>query len=617
MAIYGPAKPDPKEVMDFKVHYDNLWSGARAKWDVALAFYLRTRAVWIDAKGVEIQGSENRSCFQPSTGTSIVDHAADQHFAYSPKVHCYPAGDGKAHNEKAGLKEKWMTAVLNDCAGKVPYLLFRQIIKQFGIYGYSPVLGPTLNLDDMPEEPPEPEREKDDDDERYNRKVKSYQVALRVYKGGKINFNPFRIEVPPPSWVLMDPFDLEPTCVITVLKVETWKLNEFAVKKKMEQLRGAQREVYDVPAVDEKNRFTMVDCTELWTPYWHELYRGTSVGADRIFSEPNPWGFIPAAHAYSGNGMESAAVEKRRDRDPAQLCVGLLEPVFDELIMLAMQINGQHQAAMDDSYPHPMAEDEEQALQLARAVTESGVGVGKKDSAWYMVRPAMAPFVEQVEQSLLRRIEVATFNLQASGFKEAGVDTATQQMILTNASQKKFIPVQKQLENLVTGLAQRIFKQAQILFDRGIVSSITVQGVTLTLDDIDGITDCAVTFPSVDPVVKQTLMGLSMQEVAAGLKTEREHYEEFGGEDWEGHQDQKVREMMGKHPYDITFRMAKLAKADGDNEMAAALEAQLPMMRADLVAQVAQMMNPQLAMQAGDSKGSGAPAAGNGVRPSA
>src|SRR3990167_443357 len=571
MAIYGPAKPDPKEVMDFKVHYDNLWSGARAKWDVALAFYLRTRAVWVDGKGEELQGSENRSRFQPSTGTSIVDHSADQHFAYSPKVHCYPAGEGKAHQEKSGLKEKWMTAVLNDCAGKVPYLLFRQIIKQFGIYGYSPVLGPTLNLDDMPEEPPEPEREKDDDDERYNRKVKSYQVALRVYKGGKINFNPFRIEVPPPSWVLMDPFDMEPTCVITVLKVETWKLNEFAVKKKMEQLRGAQREVYDVPAVDEKNRFTMVDCTELWTPYWHELYRGTSVGADRIFSEPNPWGFIPAAHAYSGNGMESAAVEKRRDRDPAQLCVGLLEPVFDELIMLAMQINGQHQAAMDDSYPHPMAADEEQVLQLARAVTES----------------------------------------------EAGVDTATQQMILTNASQKKFIPVQKQLENLVTGLAQRILKQAQILFDRGIVSSITVQGVTLTLDDIDGITDCAVTFPSVDPVVKQTLMGLSMQEVAAGLKTEREHYEEFGGEDWEGHQDQKVREIMGKHPYDITFRMAKLAKADGDNEMAAALEAQLPMMRADLVAQVSQMMNPQLAMQAGDSKGSGAPAAGNGVRPSA
>ena len=229
----------------------------------------------------------------------------------------------------------------------------------------------------------------------------------------------------------------------------------------------------------------------------------------------------------------------------------------------------------------------------------------------------MAPFVEQVEQSLLHRIAVATFNLQAGGFKEAGVDTATQQMILTNASQKRFIPVQKQLETLLTGIAQRIFKQAQVLFDRGIVSEITVQGITLTADDIDGITACAVSFPNVDPVVKQTLVGLSLNEVAAGLRTEREHYEEFGGEDWEGHQDQKAREMMQKHPYDITFRMAKLAKADGDNEMAAALEAQLPMMRADLIAQVAQMMNPQLALQAGQEKPSGgAPAtsSANGAR---
>src|SRR3990167_7844124 len=251
--------------------------------------------------------------------------------------------------------------------------------------------------------------------------------------------------------------------------------------------------------------------------------------------------------------------------------------------MLAMEINGRHQAAIDDAYPTRMAEDDDQAIQLAEAVAQSGIAVGKKDSAWLLARPAMAPFVEQVEQSLLRRIETATFNLQAAGFKESGVDTATQQMILTNASQKKFIPAQKQLENLATGIMQRIFKQAQVLFEKGVVTSITAQGIRLNADDLDGITDCAVTFPSVDPVVKQTLMGVSMEEVARGLKTEKEHYEEFGGEDWEGHQDQKVREMMAKHPYDITFRMAKLAKADGDNEMAAALEAQLPMMRAELL----------------------------------
>lgn len=610
MAIYGPGKPDPKEVMEFKVHYENLWVGARAKWDVALAFYLRTRAVWVDSQGVEIQGSENRSRFQPATGTSIVDHAADQQFAYSPKVHCYPAGEGKVHEEKAGKKEKWMTAVLNDCAGKTPYLLFRQIIKQFGVYGYSPLLGPTLNLDDMPEEPVEPEREDGDNDETYNRKQKNYESASRAYKAGRINFNPFRLEVPPPHWVLMDPFDMEPKCMIVLHRLEAWKLNEFAVKKKMEALRGAKREVYDVPVVDDKDRFAMVDCTELWTPAWHILYKGTAVGATPVFSEPNPWGFIPGAHAYSGNGMETATATVGTDRDPAQLCVGLLEPVFDELIMLAMQVNGRHQAAIDDAYPTRMAENDEQARQLAEAVAQAGIGVGQKDSAWLLARPAMAPFVEQVELSLLRRIEVATFNLQAAGFKEASVDTATQQMILTNASQKKFIPTQKQFEGLVTSVAQRIFKQAQILFDRGVAKSITVQGITLTADDIDGITDCVVTFPYVDPVVKQTLLGLSMNEVAAGLKTEQEHYEEFGGEDWEGHQDQKVREMMQKHPYDITFRMAKLAKADGDNEMAAALEAQLPILRADLAMKVAQMMNPQAAMQE-----AGAPAqpAQNGV----
>ena len=157
MNLLTKGKIDPADVGKYKAHYTDVWAPAHEKFRKAQQYYTRQYQIWPDTKTGK---KDERSDYYPSDATSVVDHAVDQNFSYNPKVHCFQVGVGEVHEKRTSLKEKFLTAVLNDSSLWEAGLTGRMLIKYLLLYGY--VVGElTITLEGMLEEPERQEGESD------------------------------------------------------------------------------------------------------------------------------------------------------------------------------------------------------------------------------------------------------------------------------------------------------------------------------------------------------------------------------------------------------------------------------------------------------------------------
>src|SRR3990167_4423970 len=356
MSLLTSARPTPEEVASYVVHYrDEVWANARAKWLAFEAMYRRRNPIW---EGIDSQLAAFRSSWHPATATYIVDHAVDQQIPYTPKPHVYEAGEGKIHKDRAALKENFLTAVFADSMVREPMPPIRQLAMHMVVYGYAPAEGPVLDFSDMPQEPI---LEQDEEES-------IFQARHLAWARHKQNFNPFRFHAPNPSWVLMDPWEKQPKWAIKVTKMDAAQLEALLRTKRWLQDYGAAKEVSRTDLVGEKGDFEPIEVTEVWTAYYYQIYRGTEL----LLTETNTMGFNPFSHAFPGNGLE---VGDRRD--PADMCVGILESIQDELTMHAQQVNAQNTSAILEGFRPIFTEGS--AAELANMLAKGGIGEGKND----------------------------------------------------------------------------------------------------------------------------------------------------------------------------------------------------------------------------------------------
>ena len=584
--MFGPEKPTVREVAEYRKKYEDIWRNAHVKFEVAESFYNRTHAVWSTA-----ELARARTNFWPSTGTSKVDQAVDQQFGYDPKVHCYPGGDGAEHKRKANLKERFLTAVLNDCALREKQPLWRQLNLYGTVYGAKVLEGPTLDLSGLPEEP----------EQREDEPAEVFKARQAVYDGGRQSYNPFRLQAPNPAWVLMDPWDLSTKCAIKVYKAERGELAEKAQMKRIQAEQGAAKEVYDLPVeAAGDTAFTKVKVTEVWTRYWHGVYLDESP----VFVEANFGGFVPFDIEFSGSGVEPAVLA---DRDPDNLCVSLLEPVFAELTMHAQNVNSKNNAVNRGLNPI-LATAGDNAAGIANSMAQGGIVENvKKDEVFWLPSPELAAWIMQADQELLLSIERGTFSSMTAGFKDVRVQTATEYQGLSNATGRTFITANRQTEKLVTLAAELVL----MLVERW-GKAVTVQGITLRPEDVDGIYDCRVTFENVDPVVQAQLKAGAQVEVQMGTMSRQTYYESFGGEDWEKELDRIAEDALQQSPLLVLMRQVRVAKRLGEIELAALLENKAKQLRFQMEAEMQQMMAPPMSQPGmnGAMNGAGAVPAG-------
>ena len=527
-------KPTSEQIEQEADHLGEKWSKARAKWRTVDSYYNREFGLWPDNK-------KEREEYHPSTPTNIIDTAVDQNLGWLPRVRRNPDGDTAEAREKTDRVERSVRELLNDSASHEMVIPAKASARNFMHYGYTPVSGPYLDLSDAQEEPVQ---EDDEDDEDFKRRT-------GLYKGHKRHWNPFKMRAIHPSRVLLDPSEKQPKIAIFTALRFGKDLEEMTLKKK-----SLLHKLVDIFRPKKGKGYEEHMVLDYWTPFWHAM---KVVGGQNLIVEPNPWGFVPAAHSFAGFGQERTDV---KGVDPSALAVGLLDSVMESLKLSAQQQSAFHTLLLKAAYTQILSPVE---AAEARSLLESEIIRTPDPKLWgVMPTPEVTGWMLSIGAGVNDDIEKGTFTGALSGHKEQGVNTVGQQQILSDAARLKFAGPSIQNESLWTIMGTKLVQLADVYG-----KNIRINGHELRIADIEHFWPVAVTFPvlNLQADLQHEERGLRKLELKVlDRRTFHEDYETPRVDNVTERQDRLLQDAVDEHPAVLAERVAEYAKGVGEME---------------------------------------------------
>jgi hypothetical protein len=537
-------EPDANVIDQYRSHLKEVWTNAHRKWEQYDSYYFRTYSVWEESEAHTRPG-----WLKPARPTSLVDNAVDHQLASEPTPHRNPARQSEESRSNADRVEEGLKAILDEASLLEPALTWKQQGKNLVHLGYSiHELGLDSNvLQRRSEEPP-----RGDDSEE------DYKANMRLFEHYRRTAMPFRTRSPHPARILLDPWEKRPRVAIRHARRFSQDLHELTVARKN---RGRQADVWEV----RNNRpFELILTDEYWTDCWHAMMvSGHVAGTGReyhnmkrlLFVEKNTWGFVPYAHAYAGFGQEPTNSDRI---DPANLAVGILDPVISDIRAQAQAVSGRHNALMDASF-NPigtrMGADE------LRDQLDQGdiIEMSDRSDVWRMDIPQLPRWMFQTEEWLARDIEEGTFSRALAGVREQGVSTVGQQAILSTAAGRKFVAVSRQLEHLASVASSQILQLIDLLD-----LNLTIKGKIIRPSYIESDYSVNISFDLVDPVLQLQQRQLGLQEVQAGLKSMETYWAADARlEDASGERKRLLMDWVRKNPMIHQALAMEVAKEEG------------------------------------------------------
>ena len=538
-------EPTPTVIDQYRSHLKEVWTNAHRKWEKYDDYYFRTFSVWDGAESHSRPG-----WLKPARATSLVDNAVDHQLASEPTPHRNPASQSENARQNADRVESGLKAILDEAALLEPSLTWKQQGKNLVHLGYSIH---ELGLDStvLQRRAEEPTREADTPDDEW-------RAAQRLHDHYRRTAMPFRTRSPHPARILLDPWEKRPRVAIRHARRFSQDLHELTLARKA---RGRTADVWEV----RNNRpFELILVDEYWTECWHAMMvSGHVTGTGReyhtmkklLFTEKNTWGFVPYAHAYAGFGQEPTSSDKI---DPANLAVGILDPVMADIRAQAQAVSGRHNALMDASF-NPigtrMGADE------LRDQLDQGdiIEMQDRSDVWRMEIPQLPRWMFQTEEWLSRDIEEGTFSRALAGVREQGVSTVGQQAILSTAAGRKFVAVSRQLEHLASVASSQILQLVDILD-----LNLTVKGHNIRPTYLESDYSVDISFDLVDPVMQLQQRQLGLQEVAAGLKSMETYWAADAKlEDASGERKRLLMDWVRKNPMIHQALAMEVAREEG------------------------------------------------------
>ena len=537
-------EPDANVIDQYRSHLKEVWTNAHRKWEQYDSYYFRTYSVWEEAEAHTRPG-----WLKPARPTSVVDNAVDHQLASEPTPHRNPARQSEESRNNADRVEEGLKAILDEASLLEPALTWKQQGKNLVHLGYSiHELGLDSNvLQRRTEEPP-----RGDDSEE------DYRANMRLFEHYRRTAMPFRTRSPHPARILLDPWEKRPRIAIRHARRFSQDLHELTVARKS---RGRPVDIWEV----RNNRpFELILTDEYWTDCWHAMMiSGYVTGTGReystmkrmLFTEKNTWGFVPYAHAYAGFGQEPTNSDRI---DPANLAVGILDPVLSDIRAQAQAVSGRHNALMDASF-NPigtrMGADE------LRDQLDQGdiIEMSDRSDVWRMDIPQLPRWMFQTEEWLSRDIEEGTFSRALAGVREQGVSTVGQQAILSTAAGRKFVAVSRQLEHLASVASSQILQLIDLLD-----LNLTIRGKIIRPSYIESDYSVNISFDLVDPVLQLQQRQLGLQEVQAGLKSMETYWAADARlEDASGERKRLLMDWVRKNPMIHQALAMEVAKEEG------------------------------------------------------
>ena len=404
------------------------------------------------------------------------------------------------------MVEKATKAILDEAALMEPILSGKATGKYLVHLGYS-ILEFALDSPTMTSRRREPEEEDYEDEFEF-------KAAMRIFESRKRSMMPFRVRVPHPARVLMDPWSKRPQIAIRHFRRTAQELEDLT------RFWRSMGRTVDLYQVKNNKPFDMIMVDEWWTEQWHAMKVTGKMtdggrltdgsGAMMLFNIRNPWQFVPYAHGFAGFGIEQTNETKV---DPSDLAVGLLRSVRADIKAQAQSVNARHHSVIDSSY-RPVVVDGMSALELQRQLDESQVIEADGATISQMEIPRFDRRMFEEERWLSDDIEDGTFSRVLAGKKEPGLSTVGQQVILSSAAGKKFVSVARQQEHLYSTIASYILQTIDAF-----EMELRVRGKPIKPSDLEQDYNIQVSFNSIDPVIQMQNKEIGMREVAQGLKS--------------------------------------------------------------------------------------------------
>ena len=468
-------RPTNSSVMAWRQHLEKVWHDTHTNWATIDSYVWGRYPLW------QKEDAAKRSIYYTHRARAILDRTNDNILPYKPQWHRDPTGEAEDAQRMADAVENWVDAVWLDASLSQTFLPAKEVGRNLLKYNYTCV---EVGFDPVETE------------------------------AGR---NPMIMRVPHPWQVLMSPYERRPHRAI---KRQRWYWTELQAYLKRKEETGADNLVeVVVPEFAPSQPYEMAEVTEEHSEDWHALVCPSSGGL--LLLEKNLLGSVPFLHAFGGFGDMPSGEDGMNPKYRAQ---GFLWPALDLIKLLDQVLSAKAELEMKAAYA-PMVGPEELMEQIA-ALMQQGANLipGDVRQLGYLPIQQLPQYLTDFQDRIERAIIETTINTVAFGDRPVGVDTVGQHAMMLQVSFKRFVETMEQISFLTAQVADMWLR---MLEQWG--APITVRGVTLSPQQVQGSYHIEARFPLSDEAVRQQRTQQGLILVQAGLKSRRRHLEEDQG----------------------------------------------------------------------------------------
>jgi len=489
-------------VIEEKRHLERQWEPARQNWIENASFYNQTKEIWSSQ-----QAAEGRPKIRPGIWTAIPDHAVSYQVSDEPKIKRHPVGHGETHKERAERVENALQVIASRVLRDSIDPPIRAAYRNLFIYGYMAINGPRIK----PLQKKRPEKRPDESLEEFDIREARYENDLKSQM-------PFAIDVPPPDEILLPPFSKYPTHGIRVAKMYGHEIEQLSMRKSLQGKGYEWRSTKD-DRYTEKTIWEYVDAER------HKLMLD---GGEIFVNEPNVYDLVFFKHAFSGWGGRPAGED---GFNPKYLAKSLYDPVKDTLIAIAQHFAGKQANLIDTVFQHwRFSKSVEPQQAIDELNTPNAPVTADPGEISRLETPELNNWLFRQTEELYTDLELSTYAFTLMGLRQSGVNTATQQAILSNAAQRIFAAPRAQMEGIWSLIMGDILRLTDLLKIHYGIDALRLGGEVLRSEDIEGDYNVEVKFELLDPMLHLNEKQHAMAEHQTGLLS------------WEGYQRVAKRE---------------------------------------------------------------------------
>jgi hypothetical protein len=500
--IHPSERPSQYDMQQYEEHLAGIWAEAQAVMQEIDLYYNRLYPIWDES----IPQQANRPRYNSPRAPALVDQAVNSVVAYQPQFHRVPLGDqgeddiAAASRIEHGLQDLF-TGSAQSSVAYAPRIAAHHMVR----YNYAQT-GLMLNQEAFAMPPKKRRGEKKED----------FELREWIWKANRHTNSPINIVAPSPTEVLLDPTMKSPPIAIRKVKITGMKLAELTSTKAK---RLGDTIVFDSSKGDP---YAEYDATEWWSPWWFGVCANNA-----YYVEPNQWGFQPWNHSFG----EPAAIPIGSAFNPAWFIKRAI--LYNEMSTIKMldQATVSEQNIIIRAAFAKLRYDGSAAEGAAQL--EGGIVSGDGDDWGLLPTPQLAAGSAQYKASLDDMITRTSYSPSAAGFPQSDVDTATNAIILAEATGRTFKGTVVQLEQLFSGTASNALKLTERIpmIYKDSLADIMGGPNPLLPNDINGTYQITADFANVDAVISMQTMQSAQRERKEGLIGSTQYYEKTNQED--------------------------------------------------------------------------------------